>query len=306
MSKITYCTKIFDPLYVYRFAARQTGEHEALKFMLNTIDNEHLILTREEDFEKVYPIRTYYLNYKRNIAVLNIDGDTYRCQTFIDGMVEDYFDLFDSSAESFFKNASNELTVIDYFSGKEIKPSYENVTSYAKAVLKAEKALTAYNDVMDSHKQQLDELKKECDVLYACSPSVYYKKGVNMLENMMEELAELFFKKHRDTIKEIESYLYVPPRFFGLVKTFGLYVYAINYGLEHKRFLKRAPELRPHVFSKVLSDCRKFIAENEGVVDKYIDYMQLNRNERERLIYMLSSEDLMTNGSKFIGDDLFC
>ena len=36
MSKITYCTKIFDPLYVYRFAARQTGEHEALKLMLTT------------------------------------------------------------------------------------------------------------------------------------------------------------------------------------------------------------------------------------------------------------------------------
>lgn len=195
---------------------------------------------------------------------------------------------------------------MDFFSGKEIRPDYESVIGYTKAVLKAEKSLTAYNDFMDNHKQQLNNLKKECDALYACSPAVCYKKGVNLLEAYMEELAELFYKTHRSTIKEIEAFLYAPPRYYGLVKTLGLYIYAINYGLEHKRFLRRAPEVRPHIFSKVLSDCRKFIAENEGVVDKYIDYMQLNRNERERLIYMLSSEDLMTNGSKFIGDDLFC
>ena len=48
-----------------------------------------------------------------------------------------------------------------------------------------------------------------------------------------------------------------------------------------------------------------FIADHEGIVDQYTDYMQLTKNERENLMFLLSEEQLAFH-NKSIGDELFC
>ena len=227
MSQPTFCTRIFDPGYIYLQAVRQTDEHPALRAMIDDIGYEHLTMVREEDFEKVYPTKTFYHHYKRNIAVIYIMNGTFNCQTFKNGIIDIAFDLIKDNqiAENFFKAAGNELTVIDFFNGKEIKPDYDTARAYAECVLNTEEELKQHNETISEYTGRLKSIKQECKVLYSTNPSVSYKKSINL---------------------------------------------------------------------------------HEGIVDKYIDYMDMNRNERENLMYLLTQEELVTNASRFIGDDLFC
>lgn len=152
---------------------------------------------------------------------------TFNCQTFKNGIIDIAFDLIKDNqiAENFFKAAGDELTVIDFFNGKEIKPDYDTARAYAECVLNTEEELKQHNETISEYTDRLKAIKQECKVLYSTNPSVSYKKSINL---------------------------------------------------------------------------------HEGIVDKYIDYMDMNRNERENLMYLLTQEELVTNASRFIGDDLFC
>jgi len=308
MSKISYCSRVFDPYYTYLQASRQIGEHPELKAILDAIGNEHLILTREEDFEKVYPVKTFFHHFKRRVAVITNTEDSYRCQTFIDGIINISFDIFDDYeiAKDFFKESKDNLTVIDYFNGKELKPDFESVINYAKNMLKIEKELNEHKTLINEYKNTLNGLVKDCEVLYSCSPSVSYKSLITLMNNCTNMANNLFYSKYYKDIKNLESYLEYKMQYESEVKMLGLYIYVINHGINNKRFLRHGASTLSLSFNRTLNDCRKFIAKNEGIVDKYIDYMHLNANERENLIYLLTKENLFSNGSKYIGDDLFC
>lgn len=306
MNKYTYCKRIFDTDFAYNYAIRQTGEHKELKSMLDAIGSEHLIMYTDE-FEKVYPIKTLYHNYKENILVLTNTGEGFMGQTFKFGKVDIGFDMQaeKAKAKSFFEQAGQELTVIDFFTGKEIKPDYKTVEAYIEQVTKTEKQIDQHRSIMLEFKQRHKVLRSECEALYATSPSTSYKKALHLLSECMETAEAAFCIEYRSACREIESYLSFAPEFEGYVKLFGLYVFVLKYGIEHKRFLKRGTRTMSLNFNNTISEMRKFVSENEGIVDKYIDYMQLTRNERENLIFLLSEEQLMTYG-KAIGDELFC
>ena len=307
MSNSTFCTRIFEPYYTYLHAKRQTGEQPELKELLDAIGYEHLLMTREEDFEKVYPIKTFFHRYKKYIAVLVICGNTCFCNTFINGIAENSFNMIDEKgkAKQFFRAAGNELTVIDFYSGKEIQPDYETAQRYIKSVLAAENELNAHHNMMENFKQRLNDIKKNCDVLHSTSVSGSYKSAVNLLISCMETTEDLFCKKCRGTLQELECFLVHSPKYDSYIKMFGLYVYAVNFAISHKRFLSKGTKALSVSFNQTLGKMRRFIAENEGIVDKYIAYMEMTRNERENLIYMLSEEQLITNGSQYVGDELF-
>ena len=307
MTKYTYCNKIFDPTFAYNCAARTVGDHHELKSMLEAIGYEDLIMNTEE-FEKVYPIKTLYHRFRRNILVLTHTGDSFMGQIFCGGMVGDGFDIYaeNSKLKSFFKNAGEDVTVLDFFTGKELKPTFDTVMAYTERVMAANRELDEHRSIMDEFRKRNNELRQNCETLYCTSPSTSYKKAINLLRECMETAEGTFRMKHRQTVRELELFLAFAPGEEAYIKMFGLYVYALKYATEHRRFLKRGAKILSLTFNQMLSDMRKFIAENEGIVDKYIGYMELTRNERENLIYLLSEEQLMTYGSKTIGDDLFC
>lgn len=308
MSKVSYCSKVFDPYYTYLQSSRQIGEQPELKAILDAMGNDHLILTREEDFEKVYPVKTYFHHFKRRVAVIANAGDTYCCQTFIDGIISINFDILNDYeiAKEFFNDSKDNLTVIDFFNGKELKPNFENVINYVKRMLNIEQELNEHESLINEHKNTLNAIIHDYEVLYSCSPMVSYKSLINLMQKCTVAANNLFHNKHNHDIKSLESHLEYSLYYESEVKMFGLYIYVINYGINHKRFLTRAAKNLSLNFNRTLNACRKFIAQNEGIVDKYTDYMRLNTNERENLIYLLTEENLFSNGSQYIGDDLFC
>ena len=308
MNKVTFCTKIFDPYYIYRHCARQTGEHLELKSMLDYIGLDDLISLSPDSGERVFPVKAFFHHYKPNIAVISISDDSFHCQTFKNGLVDVDFDLLNEplEAKQFFEETEGELTVIDYFSGKEIEPSYDNVLNYVNKVLHVETELSKHNNLIAGYKERLQAIKKDFEVFYACSPSTYYKSAINIIENCLETAEETFCSTFYEMQKEIRELLSYKPEEESYIKTFGLYVYVIDYGLLHRRFLAKGTKRAAINFNQILSRFRKFIDENEGIVDKYMDYMNMNRNERENLSFLLSQEQLISNGKKYIGDDLFC
>ena len=307
MSKGYYCTRIFDPNYIYLQAERQVGKQPELKSLIDAIGYEELMMKREEDFEDVYPLKTFYCNYQKYIAVFIVSKSTCHCQTFIDGVLDGSFDMLNEKdkARDFFLRAGDKLTVIDFYNGKELKADYQAVQNYIQSVINAENEINIHQSLIDDYKNRLKEIRKDGEVLYATSPSCCYKSVINLIENSIETAEALFGHTYRKTIGELKKFLVCETKYYSYIKMFGLYVYALNYALSNKRFLSKGTKGLSVNFNQMLGKMRKFIVENEGIVDKYIDYMKLTRNERENLLYILSEEELITNGSQFVGDELF-
>ena len=305
MKNNTYCTKIFDPIYSYMCAIRMMGEQHDLKMMLEAIDNEDLI-TYTQEFEKVYPIRTLFHKYKETILVLTYGYDTFAGQVFRGGTVAESFDIFKDAdkLKSLVETSGDELTVIDYLTGRQIKPSYDTIVSYANTVIEVDRAMSEHQATIDAYRQEFKDFKKESELLYCTSPGASYKRIVNLIENCIETAVIAFRENYSDFRYRLESHLLCNSLDESKIKMFGLYVYVLKYAADHKRFLRRGSKTLSLCFNQTLSEMRKFIAANEGIVDKYIGYMELTRNERENLIFLLSEEGMMT--SKNIGDDLFC
>lgn len=307
MSRGYYCTRIFDPCYIYLQAERQAGSHPELKSLIEAIGYDHLLMKREEDFEDVYPLKTFYCNYKKYILVLTISDETCLCQTFTDGILCGSFDMLNQKerAKNFFSQAGDNLTVIDFYNGKELKPDYQSVQKYIQGVINAENELSIHRKLINEYKERLNEIRREGEVLYATSPSCCYKSVINLIDNSIETAEVLFGHTHRKTVLELEKYRAFEYNYYSLVRMFGLYVYVVNYAISNRRFLSRGTKGLAVNFNQVLGKMRKFIAKNEGIVDKYIDYMKLTKNERENLMYMLSEEQLISDGKQFVGDELF-
>lgn len=128
---------------------------------------------------------------------------TFNCQTFKNGIIDIAFDLIKDNqiAENFFKAAGDELTVIDFFNGKEIKPDYDTARAYAECVLNTEEELKQHNETISEYTDRLKSIKQECKVLYSTNPSVSYKKSINLLISCMETAEELFQKNIATTLK---------------------------------------------------------------------------------------------------------
>lgn len=306
MNKNTYTKRIFEPEYAYRVAIRWIGEHRELKMMLDSIGEETL-LSYTDDFERVYPLRTLYHKYKSNLLVLSHSGDGFMGQVFKNGRVDECFDM-QSEREAvmrFFLEAGEELTVLDFFTGKEVKPDFDTVEAYMALALQIEKEFEEHSALIEDFKARHQALRRECEAFYCTSPEASYKKAINLLRECIETAEGAFRIKHRHSCRKIESFLSTAPAEESSLKLFGLYVYALKYAIDHKRFLKYGAKSLRSCFNNMVSDMRKFIAENEGIADRYIDYMNLTKNERENLLFLLSEEGLMSYG-KQVGDDLFC
>lgn len=305
MSITTFCTRIFDPYYIYLQAERQVEAQPALKALIEAIGHEHLIT--EDDFGKKYPLRTFYHRYSRYTAVLALSGNEYQCTLFVDGSCKDSFDILqeENEVKKFFESAKEDLTVIDYFSGKEIKPDFEMVRAYTMETVTINKEYQEHSHMIDKHKKALNNLKQEGEVLYSTNPSACYKSAINLFQEFIATTEILFGHKHRANIKRLNKYVCTNNNRDSHIKMFGLYVYVVNYALKHKRFLTKGTKGLSANFNQTLDNMRKFIAQNEGIVDMYIDFMQLTQNEQENLIYMLTEEALITNSATYVGDELF-
>ena len=299
-----YCTRIFEPEYIYLQAKRQVGRAPELKAIIDAMSYNSL---NNDNSCDIYPLKTFYYNYKRHIAVIINQKEDYRCQTFTDGLLGDSFDMISQAdkAKAFFEKAKDELTVIDFYSGKELKPNYQNVKNYIEMEMQLENDLEAHNKLIKQYKERFEKLNNDSEVLYTVDPSCCYKSAMHLISETLETAEMLFNHKHMQAIGKLQSFLVCEPEYYSLVKMFGLYLYVINHGISNKRFLTRGTKGLAVNFNQTLGKMRKFIAENEGIVDKYIDFMQLTRNERENLIYLLSEEQLITDGNQFVGDELF-
>ena len=303
---MSYTTRIFTPAFTFHCAARYSDDHEALKAMLNALDNDSPIHYTASG-KKVFPLRTLYHNFKKNILVLTNAGDGFMGQVFKDGQLDIALHMQDNkaNAEQFFNEAGEELTVLDFYTGKELKPDYRAVEAYMERVLTAEKELDEHRSMMEAFRERHRMLRLECEAFCSTSPATSYKKAIHLLHECMDTAEGIFRIRHQHTCREIESFFSFPPEQMNTLKLFGLYVYVLKYGTEHRRFLKRGKLPLSSTFNQMLSDMRKFIADHEGIVDQYTDYMQLTKNERENLMFLLSEEQLAFH-NKSIGDELFC
>lgn len=306
MSKYTYCSKIFEPDYAYRCAIRQTGEHSELKSMLDAIGGDQMI-AYTDDFEKVYPLRTFYHRFKRNILVLTNTGEGFTGQTFRDGRVGESFQMEseNNEVENFFREAGEELTVLDFFTGQELKPDYQTVASYMAQVQEAERELDQHRERMESFKERLLALREECGAFYSTTPATGYKKAIFLLEECMETAQGAFRIHYRTLHRDLERAFAYTSKEENLLKLFGLYVFVLKFGLENKRFLKHNTRARSLNFNRTINDMRKLISENEGIVERYMDYMELSKNDRENLTFLLKEEEMIGYGSR-ADADLFC
>lgn len=305
MSKCTYAVKIFEPDFAYHCAARYAGERPELKAMLDAIGNETNEVYTEEH-EKVYPHKTLYYSYEPNILVITHMGDGFMGQTFKNGIAGKNFDMQaeKQEAQAFFKEAGEGLSVIDFFTGKQLKPEWESVENYMERVTELNRAFDEHREQIADFKERYKALRSECEAFYCTSPSTSYKQAVNLLEDCITMAEATFSMKYSRNCRELEAFLKDGAKDQSLLKMFGLYVFMLKFGTEHRRFLRYGAKTMSLTFNHAISEMRKFVSGNEGIVDKYIDYMNLTKNERENLLFLLSEEELMTYG-KSVGDDLF-
>lgn len=303
---MSYTTRIFSPTFTFHCATRSSDGHEALKAMLNAIDDDSFAHYAASG-RKVFPLRTLYHNFKKNILVLTNADDCFMGQVFKDGQPDILLHMQDDKTKvrQFFSEAGEELTVLDFYTGKELTPDHQTVEAYMERVLAAEKELDEHRGMMEAFRERHRMLRLECEAFYSTSPATSYKKAIHLLHECMDTAEGIFRIQHQHTCREIESFFSFPPEQINELKLFGLYVYVLKYGTDHKRFLKRGKMPLSLTFNQMLSDMRKFIADHDGIVDQYTDYMQLTKNERENLMFLLSEEQLASH-NKSIGDELFC
>ena len=305
MSMATFHTRIFDPLYTYKCAARYLGEQSALEYLLNYIGYEHLI--RGVGLNKVYPIKTPYHNYRRNIAVITEGANTFCCKTFTDGVPGDSFEMVEEigKVKAFFEKAGSELTVIDLFSARELIPEFNKVQSYLQKVSAARCALEEHVGRIADYKQKLSDFRKDGVPLLNGDPRTSYQQAVNLFESYLQTLDAMFGDVFHQMREETRGFDMEFTEKEARVKMFGLYVYVLSYGISKRRFLRKNSTLQSRNFSQAISDMRKLVASDDGVVDRYIGEMELSRNERENLLFMLDEEGIIGPVNKFVGDELF-
>ena len=306
MSNATFCTRIFDPMFTYNQAARHIGEQNALESLLKNIGYEHLV-ERNAEFDRVYPVKAMYHSYKRHIGVI-IEGEpSFRIQTFIDGVPEESFDMKEERDEvkNFFERAGSELTVIDFFSGRELVPDFQVVKKYIDCIADMRDNLSEHKSTISDFKARLQKLKLDGEGLLGGDPSSFYRQTIRLFEGYLEAAEEAFYSIWHKAQKEAEKSVLNITAKEARVRMFGLYVYALSYGLSRKRFLRKNSTMLSRTFSQMLSDMRGLVAEDDGLVDRYIGQMELSRNERENLLFMLDEEGITRGLNKFIGDELF-
>lgn len=300
-----YYAQIFNPVYLYRQVARQVGGHPDLNMLLDVIAIEEDI-DEDEDMAAL-PMRSLYYRYKRNVIVLEQVRDTFLCQWFRDGYMEQRLDMLadEDSVQAIFDAAGDELTVIDLGNGREIRPDYASVKAYVMCVLKVKQKMEAHRRWIRQYKRQFRDLQRECTAFHSIDKVDSYATAMELLADNMTAAENLFSRQLGADRRRLEEYFAYPAEFESSVRLFGLYVYVINYGLAHCRFLNSTGRTRAVAYNRVLSRLRQLMAEDEGMMDRYIDHMGMTQNERENLLFMLDEEELIGNGSDFVGENLF-
>ncbi len=88
-------------------------------------------------------------------------------------------------------------------------------------------------------------------------------------------------------------------------RMFGLFVYALLYGISRGRHLHRHRRILNAAYSEMLDDLRLFMEIHSTIELDYAQFWHLPANERAKLHALLEDEGLLDKESGYIGGNLF-
>ena len=93
---------------------------------------------------------------------------------------------------------------------------------------------------------------------------------------------------------------------YGHCRMFGLYIYALQFGINRGRFLSKRGRAICSVFNEMLKEMHLFMETYPNIEEEYCKFFNLQANERARLNNLLETEGFHNKFWGYIGDDIFC
>ena len=302
MINCDYSVRIFDPVFTYERAAKEIGEYYEL--------HSFLCLTRSlmerTRFRSEPPLATAFYNYFPNIAVLIRKDETYYCQTYLNGCRNRVYDVLKETDElkEFFNNCKKELTVLDNERCFEFPPDFEVVRSYAECFEKARLKSEKHKATIAPYATNLQKIEYEFDDSRGMPLNDTYKEALGIAKRYINVLNAIADETCDAELCEARKYPLAEEN--AHCRIFGLYVYALQFGIDRERFLSKRGRAVFIAFNEMIKEMRSFMANYPEIEEDYCTFFNLQANERAKLRDLLEREGFYNKSWGFIGDDIFC
>lgn len=289
--------RAFDPFFTFVRATEGVSRHENLQAML-----QHIASRRENDVP--VPDAPFY-RYGSHVAVLVEDGGSYYCCTYINGERHEVYDMQTEgeAVRAFFEEAEGSLTVLDNMHYGEFKPQYEVLERFVNGMVSVSTAFEQRRREIREYENEVQEVYSFLSDRSPDDPDALYSQSLESVKRhlrVMRSLAEDIRNNSQRELLLCYRSLDDPT-----VNLFGLYVFAMWYGLSRGRFVRGRSRIMSVMYRSVLQEMHTFIRENEGIAERYCDAMQYPASERAMLMSTLEDEGLCGDKWFRIGDEYF-
>jgi hypothetical protein len=293
--------KIFSLDFNYRRAERFTEPYPNLETFMRIIDRRN----DENNVDETYPLSTTYYRYQENIVILYEENDVYYCLTYTNGKRDNTYEVLRQrdELEEFFERCGKNVTILENDLAFALKPKFDAVVKYAESMAKAREITNQHRNTIAYYYEKLDQFLDESKDVVKSHEKSAYNDALALLKSYTSVLDSMAYDMRNDALRYTKRCPLNDG--YDTCRMFGLFVTALKYGIEKGRYTKNSRNVFNRIFREMVREMHSFMKNNEGIVDRYCQYMHLPANERAYLEYLLESEGLKNKEWGYIGDDIF-
>lgn len=301
MTNTNFYIRIFNPIFTYDRATEHSHSWKELQ--------SFLLLSRVQDNAPnpnyTFPLHTAYYSYCSNIAILAECDGVYYCQTVIDGKPAKIYDVLKETdaLREFFENCGKDLTVLENNRAYAFLPEFKTVLLYVKNIAKARKISDEHKSTLKTFSERLTEIQESCNEFKDSPPKLTYERALKLADQYLVTLNAVSEQMISEALRYSRKCRLHDE--YNNERIFGLFIYALQLGLNRDRFLHRNQKIIQSAFSEMLREMHMFMEINPNIEESYCRYMNLHANDRARLKALLEKEGLYDKNWGYIGDDLF-
>lgn len=221
------------------------------------------------------PLKNEYMEFAKNTLIVANQNGEWKFIAIIKCKV---FDITSNVENETIKMllATHQFSVIDDYGKELLIHNYDELIEFYNAVNSFRKNFNFCLDKYHSYMDELHKLRKYRTETANCYINDDYNRLVDLIDELVKETSDVLYELYNSKeAKILEKYIHKQSEDEKLCVLFGLYIavlraYALNYDYENSSMT-----LDEKIRNKFQKELNYFIADNDGIFEKYAKYFDL-------------------------------